>query len=101
MSRDGRPMPPERAWFEPLIDHELLPEAVLRAAVRRRLAARVRQLESAGLEARRRRHEELIARLGAAPIATAPRRANEQHYELPPAFFRLFLGPRLKYSSCL
>jgi cyclopropane-fatty-acyl-phospholipid synthase len=27
--------------------------------------------------------------------------ANEQHYELPPEFFRLVLGPRLKYSSCL
>lgn len=27
--------------------------------------------------------------------------ANEQHYELPPEFFRLCLGQRLKYSSCL
>jgi cyclopropane-fatty-acyl-phospholipid synthase len=27
--------------------------------------------------------------------------ANKQHYELPPAFFRLCLGPRLKYSSGL
>jgi len=94
-------MPSERAWFEPLIDHALLPETVLRAAVRRRLAARVRQLESGGPGAQRRRHDELITRLSAAPIATAPLRANEHHYELPPGFFRLFLGPRLKYSSCL
>ena len=27
--------------------------------------------------------------------------ANAQHYELPPAFFHLILGPRLKYSCCL
>ncbi|RYG15001.1 MAG: class I SAM-dependent methyltransferase [Caulobacteraceae bacterium] len=27
--------------------------------------------------------------------------ANTQHYELPPEFFRICLGPRLKYSSCL
>ena len=27
--------------------------------------------------------------------------ANAQHYELPPEFFRLCLGPRLKYSCCL
>jgi cyclopropane-fatty-acyl-phospholipid synthase len=27
--------------------------------------------------------------------------ANEQHYELPAAFFGLCLGPRRKYSSCL
>jgi cyclopropane-fatty-acyl-phospholipid synthase len=27
--------------------------------------------------------------------------ANRQHYELPPAFFGLALGPRRKYSCCL
>lgn len=27
--------------------------------------------------------------------------ANDQHYELPPEFFRLCLGARLKYSCCL
>jgi cyclopropane-fatty-acyl-phospholipid synthase len=26
--------------------------------------------------------------------------ANEQHYEVPAEFFRLVLGPRLKYSAC-
>jgi cyclopropane-fatty-acyl-phospholipid synthase len=35
------------------------------------------------------------------PIATHVEAANEQHYELPPAFFGLTLGPRRKYSSCL
>lgn len=34
------------------------------------------------------------------PIATHVDAANEQHYELPPAFFSLVLGPRRKYSSC-
>jgi cyclopropane-fatty-acyl-phospholipid synthase len=35
------------------------------------------------------------------PIAEHVEAANDQHYELPPAFFELVLGPRLKYSSCL
>jgi cyclopropane-fatty-acyl-phospholipid synthase len=35
------------------------------------------------------------------PIAEHVGAANDQHYELPPEFFRLVLGPRLKYSSCL
>lgn len=35
------------------------------------------------------------------PIAWHPDAANRQHYELPPAFFGLVLGPRRKYSSCL
>jgi len=35
------------------------------------------------------------------PIATHVDDANAQHYELPPGFFGLVLGPRRKYSSCL
>jgi cyclopropane-fatty-acyl-phospholipid synthase len=35
------------------------------------------------------------------PIALATRSANEQHYEVPPAFFEKVLGRRLKYSCCL
>ena len=35
------------------------------------------------------------------PIAENTDQANRQHYELPAAFFRLVLGPNLKYSSCL
>ena len=34
-------------------------------------------------------------------IAEHAEAANAQHYELPPEFFRLCLGPRLKYSCCL
>ena len=35
------------------------------------------------------------------PIAEHPDEANAQHYELPPDFFQLALGPRRKYSCCL
>jgi cyclopropane-fatty-acyl-phospholipid synthase len=34
-------------------------------------------------------------------IAEHAAAANEQHYELPPEFFRICLGKRLKYSCCL
>lgn len=34
-------------------------------------------------------------------IALVPDEANRQHYEVPPGFFELILGSRLKYSSCL
>jgi cyclopropane-fatty-acyl-phospholipid synthase len=34
-------------------------------------------------------------------IAEHTEAANRQHYELPPEFFRLCLGERLKYSCCL
>jgi cyclopropane-fatty-acyl-phospholipid synthase len=35
------------------------------------------------------------------PIAEYADAANEQHYELPPDFFALTLGPKRKYSCCL
>ncbi len=35
------------------------------------------------------------------PIAEHSDAANEQHYELPPEFFALTLGPWRKYSCCL
>ncbi|MBN9274342.1 MAG: class I SAM-dependent methyltransferase, partial [Mesorhizobium sp.] len=34
-------------------------------------------------------------------IAEHTAAANEQHYELPPEFFALTLGPNRKYSCCL
>ena len=39
--------------------------------------------------------------MAARPIAEHADAANRQHYELPPEFFALFLGPHRKYSSCL
>ena len=39
--------------------------------------------------------------MAAHAIAEHAGAANAQHYELPPEFFRLVLGPQLKYSSCL
>ncbi len=35
------------------------------------------------------------------PIALDPKKANEQHYEVPAEFFQRVLGKHLKYSSCL
>ncbi len=52
--------------------------------------------------ARRPEEEEarLLAEMDAFPIAIHADAANAQHYELPPDFFRLILGPRRKYSCC-
>lgn len=86
------------AWYEPLLDRGLIPDAVLRAGIRSRLRARVRHEERGTLEERGERRRELLAHLAASPVAIHTRESNEQHYELPPEFFRQCLGPRLKYS---
>ena len=52
-------------------------------------------------EVERQRQREFFELLRNSPLAVATEAANEQHYELPPGFFSLVLGPRRKYSSCL
>lgn len=47
-------------------------------------------------EAKRR----FVARLRRGPVALEVHKPNEQHYELPCAFFQKVLGTRLKYSGC-
>lgn len=83
------------AVVERLVASGLVPEPVLRAAVRAACGARLRRERRLG------RSSQFIDSLAAQPIVLEAERANEQHYEVPPAFFRLVLGPRLKYSCCL
>ncbi|MGO4440194.1 SAM-dependent methyltransferase [Rhizobium sp. RAF56] len=42
-----------------------------------------------------------LASMADFPVAIHADDANRQHYELPPEFFSLVLGPHRKYSSCL
>ena len=81
------------AWYEPLLDRDLVPDTVIRAAIRglihQRLEDEARTDRTAFLES-----------LKTGPIALHPDAANQQHYEVPPAFFELVLGPALKYSCC-
>ena len=61
-------------------------------------ARRLRQERAGGLEQTAARAQHLLNELKRAPIAVSTEAANEQHYELPPEFFRQVLGRRLKYS---
>lgn len=79
-----------------LIESGRVPDPLLRAGIRAACATRLRRERRRGPAAKR----ELVERLRALPIAEQVDRANEQHYEVPAEFFRLVLGPRLKYSSC-
>lgn len=78
----------------------LVPDTLLRRVIR----ARVRGLQDsfAHLDAAEEaeRTATLLARLQAGPVTVNTDDANRQHYELPPEFFGLVLGPRRKYSSC-
>jgi cyclopropane-fatty-acyl-phospholipid synthase len=70
-----------------------LPDSLLRSGIRQMLKARLE-------EERGRDHNAFLESLSESPIALNTHTANEQHYEVPPAFFEAVLGPRLKYSCC-
>jgi cyclopropane-fatty-acyl-phospholipid synthase len=83
-----------------LAERGLLPDALVRLGIRRLCAERLRTERRGGIDAQAERFAERIDSLRAAPVALHTETANAQHYELPPAFFELCLGPRLKYSCC-
>jgi cyclopropane-fatty-acyl-phospholipid synthase len=78
-----------------------LPDAWLRAGIRHLVAGRQRETLAADFETRLARKLAFLDELRHGPIAVATERANQQHYEVPPAFFEQVLGPRLKYSCAL
>jgi cyclopropane-fatty-acyl-phospholipid synthase len=76
-----------------LLDRDVLPDAVVRAAIRQILKQRLR-----GEAKHATPLAQLVEDLRASPIAVHTQAANAQHYEVPAAFFERVLGPRMKYS---
>ncbi len=74
-----------------------LPDSVRRGALSMLVGHVRRQLRTAPSDASARFAEAMRLH----PIAEHTAAANQQHYEVPAAFFLKCLGPRLKYSSCL
>ena len=84
-----------------LMERGWLPDSVVRWGIRRKNRDRL-QKEGAGSEVQQLlRKERFIDQMKVKPVAVHTDKANEQHYEVPPAFFQKVLGPHLKYSCCL
>ena len=83
-----------------LAERGLIPDALLRYGIRQMCAQRLREERDGGVAAQAERFDRRIAELRHSPVAIHTEAANAQHYELPAAFFKLCLGPRLKYSGC-
>ncbi len=82
-----------------VVDRGLLPDTLLRTLIRLLLRRRRAHISRGTRDAHVARDRALIRALSSAPVALATAEANEQHYEVPAAFFEVMLGPRLKYSS--
>ena len=79
----------ERGW---------VPDSIVRSGIRSLCRQRMREIQIP--EAQQSQHlDEFVRNMGKAPVAPLVHKANEQHYEVPAAFFQQVLGARLKYSS--
>ena len=78
----------------------MLPDGIVRAGIRRLLRERLDEIGADDAVVSAATAEAFAAAMGQAPIALVPEKANEQHYELPPAFFAAVLGRHRKYSAC-
>ena len=86
--------------LESLIESNIVPDFVLRKGIKTFCQERLDQQLDAVVNRGYEEKENFIRSLAGSPIAVVPDKANEQHYEVPAAFYDLCLGKRKKYSSC-
>lgn len=101
-------------YFIPLIQYGIIPDFLIRYGIRVQLSNHLQQLRhpySSGgskkdmaanipiVEALLQTKMEMVETLSNMPIAVDTDKANEQHYEVPAAFYDYCLGPCKKYSS--
>jgi cyclopropane-fatty-acyl-phospholipid synthase len=81
------------------VEQGFVPDAVVRAGIRRLCEQRLREIAADDCEGSAAATEAFVAAMDSAELAPVPHLANQQHYEVPARFFDLALGPHLKYSS--
>lgn len=84
-----------------LAERGLVPDTMVRWGIRRMVSERLREIQQPDAGPRAEADAAWAAVLRRSPLALVPDLANEQHYEVDAEFFRLTLGPRLKYSCAL
>ena len=85
----------------PLIHAGVVPDFLIRYGIRVQLRNHLQQLKASDVETELSNKLAIVKQLTDMPIAVATDEANDQHYEVPAAFYDLCLGPCKKYSSGL
>jgi cyclopropane-fatty-acyl-phospholipid synthase len=83
-----------------MAENGLLPDRLIRHGIRHLDRKRLQEENSGDAARQRAVLDRFISEMSQSPIAIKTGRANEQHYEVPPAFFEQVLGRHLKYSGC-
>ena len=84
-----------------LAEHGLLPDPLLRSGIRKLLRQRLGEMHAAYDPSPLDYMHSFCESLSASAVAEHTEEANEQHYEVPTEFYKLVLGPHMKYSSCI
>jgi cyclopropane-fatty-acyl-phospholipid synthase len=87
-------------WYLKILQTNLIPDWLLRPVLRFTTGLKIRQLARLPQQESEDSRRKLLEKFDQSPIAIVPHLPNIQHYEVPPAFFQLVLGARLKYSCC-
>lgn len=82
------------------IESGMVPDQVIRGAIRTLCKKRLIEEGRDDPEWAAERYTQVLNNLKQSAIALDTDKANEQHYELPTAFFQAVLGKHLKYSAC-
>jgi len=83
-----------------LAEQGRLSDRLIRGGIRWLNRERLRTESRGNRELHQEAKRRFVARLRRGPVALQVHKPNEQHYELPCAFFHKVLGSRLKYSGC-
>ncbi|MEY2721644.1 MAG: Cyclopropane-fatty-acyl-phospholipid synthase [Pseudomonadota bacterium] len=83
-----------------LVEKDLIPDWLIRHRIRDLLAQRLREEDKGDPESQQAHLMQMVRKLRESPIAINTAEANQQHYEVPTAFYLKTLGKHLKYSSC-
>ena len=83
-----------------LLHTNVVPDWLIRVGLRTILRRSLRRHYRLSVDQRDEQRRALIRKLRQSPIAIHTDDANRQHYQVPPTFFQLVLGSRLKYSCC-
>ena len=82
-----------------LAEKGIIPDYFIRQGIVRNCENRLNNENVSNIEKVSSKKQSWIQQMKESPIALVPEKANEQHYEVPPAFFENVLGKHLKYSS--
>ncbi|CAG8527197.1 4309_t:CDS:2 [Funneliformis mosseae] len=88
-------------WYEPFLDRGLVPDFLLRRAIRVLLKERLSWIQLGDVAKNHQRKIAYVNSLKERPIAEHTEQANKQHYEVSTEFMKICLGRRMKYSCCL